>query len=111
MRDTYILIKTRQYVKSPNHARKRVKKPLLSKRLTAALPAAPSEGVHAILVRIRLLRAAFTFEEPLRHELVWVGKVARMSVDGPHVAGEVGTGGEVVAFVIEVDGVGVRDSC
>ena len=34
-----------------------------------------------------------------------------MSVDRPHVTCEVGAGGEVVAFVIEVDGVGVGDSC
>ena len=105
-----MLIKPRQNVKRPNHARKRVKKTLFSKRLTATLPASPAKRVHPRLVWIRLFRAALAFEESLGHELVRIGKVAWMSVDRPHVAGEVGTGREVVAFVIEIDGVGMRDA-
>ena len=107
----YVLIEPLQNVKRPNHARKRVKKTLLGKRLTAALPTSPAKWIHSVLVRIRLFRATFAFEKPLGHEPVWVGEVARISVDGPHIAGEIGTGGEVVAFVIEIDGVGVGDSC
>jgi len=111
LRNTYILINARQNVKGPNHPRKRVKQALLSKRLATALPAAPSEWVHAVLVWIRLLRTPFASEESLGHKSVRIGEVARMSVDRPHVACEVGAGGEVVAFVIEVDGVGVGDAC
>jgi len=110
LRNTYILINARQNLKSPNHTRKRVKKTLLGKRLATTLPAPPTERIHAVPVRIGLFRAAFAFEESLGHKSVRVGEVARMSVDGPHVACEVGAGWKVVAFVIEIDGVGMRDA-
>jgi hypothetical protein len=108
---TYILVKARQNIKSPYHSRERVKKTLFGKRLTAALPTSPTERIHAILVRVRLFRAICAIQKSLGYKSVRIGKVARMSMDGPHVARKVGTSWEVVALVIETYGIGMRNAC
>jgi hypothetical protein len=108
--NTYMLVKIWQDIKGPHHSREGVEKALFGKRLAATLSTSPTERIHAILVRVRLFRTAFALEKSLWHEPVWIGKVAWMPVDSPHVTSKVSASWEVVALVIEVDGISMRNA-
>jgi hypothetical protein len=105
-----MLIKTWQNIERPHHSRKGVEKALFSKRLAATLSTSPIERIHAILVRLRLFSTVFALKKSLWYETVRVGKVAWMPVNSPHVTSKVGASWEVVALVIEVDSINMRNA-
>jgi hypothetical protein len=107
---TYMLVKTRQDIKSPHHSRKGVKKTLFCKPLAAALSTSPTERIHAILVLIWLFGTVLALEGPLWYESVRIGKFAWTPVNSPHVTGEVSASWEVIALVIEIDGISMRNA-
>jgi hypothetical protein len=82
-----MLVKTWQDIERPQHSRKGVEKTLFGKRLAATLSTSPTERIH-----------------------VWIGEVAWMPVDSPHVTSKVGASWKVVALVIEIDGISMRNA-
>ena len=105
-----MLVKAWQDIKGPHHSREGVEKALFGKRLAATLSTSPTERIHTILVRVRLFRTAFALEKSLWYEPVWIGKVAWMSVDSPHVTSKVSASWEMVALVIKVDSISMRNA-